>query len=257
MAELRWLGHAGFRLAFPDPKDASVTRVIYFDPWMQNPKLPEDLQGTIPTDADLVLVSHGHFDHAGSAPDLIKASQKEGVKVVANYEIFNFYKKFHNLTDDQAAGMNKGGQLDFGFCTVQMVSADHSSGCMAPDQNMHVGGEPAGFVVSSHDFAIYHAGDTNVFTDMDIINYLYRPTHLLLPIGGHFTMGPREAAYAVCKFLVHAKVVVPMHFQTFPLLKGTVEDFLKEAEKFAHEFSRAPFKTVDPHSLLQAGQALP
>lgn len=85
-----------------------------------------------------------------------------------------------------------------------MVGADHSSGCMAADSNLHPGGEPAGFVVSAHNFSIYHAGDTNVFTDMDIINYLYKPTHLLLPIGGHFTMGPREAAYAVSKFLTHA-----------------------------------------------------
>jgi len=138
-----------------------------------------------------------------------------------------------------------------------MVSADHSSGCMAPDSNMHVGGEPAGFVLASHDFAVYHAGDTNVFTDMDIINYLYRPTHLLLPIGGHFTMGPREAAFAVCKFLTHARVVIPMHFQTFPLLKGTVEDFEKECEKFAAEFKREAFKTIDPHTLQAAGLPLP
>ena len=108
--------------------------------------------------------------------------------------------------------MGKGGKIDFGFCSVQMVSADHTSGIMAPDSSIHVGGEAAGFVLSAYDFAIYHAGDTNVFNDMDIINYLYRPTHLLLPIGGLFTMSPREAAYAVCKFFTNARVVIPMHF---------------------------------------------
>ena len=139
-----------------------------------------------------------------------------------------------------------------------MVSADHSSGCMAPDHNLHVGGEPAGFVVTAHNFAIYHAGDTNVFTDMDIINYLYKPTHLLLPIGGHFTMGPREAAYAVCKFLTHAHIVIPMHFLTFPLLKGTPEDFQREADKFKSEIKRdKDFRVVDPHTMLQAAVPLP
>ena len=127
--------------------------------------------------------------------------------------------------------MNKGGNLDFEFCTVQMVGADHSSGCMV-DHNLLVGGEPAGFVLKSGSFSVYHGGDTNVFYDMDIINYLYEPTHLLLPIGGHFTMGPREAAFAVAKFLTKAHTVIPMHFGTFPLLKGTVEDFTKEFEIF-------------------------
>lgn len=138
-----------------------------------------------------------------------------------------------------------------------MVSADHSSGCMAPDHNMVVGGEPAGFVLSAHDFSIYHAGDTNCFGDMEHINYLYRPTHLLLPIGGHFTMGPREAAYAVSRFLTHAKVLIPMHFGTFPLLKGNVPDLEKEVEKFSTEFKRYPFKIVDPHSLTGLDVALP
>lgn len=138
-----------------------------------------------------------------------------------------------------------------------MVTADHSSGCMAPDQNLHVGGEPAGFVLAAHDFSIYHAGDTNVFCDMETINYLYRPTHLLLPIGGHFTMGPREAAYAVMKFFTHAKFVIPMHFQTFSLLKGTVEDLEKHCEIFASEFKREDFKIIDPHTLQDLEHPLP
>ena len=211
----------------------------------------------MPEDADLVLVSHGHFDHAGSAPDLIKASKKEEVKVVANYEIFTFYKNHHGLTDSQAIGMNKGGAVDLGWCNIQMVGADHSSGCLAPDQHMTVGGEAAGYVFSAHDFALYHAGDTNVFCDMEIINYLYRPTHLLLPIGGHFTMGPREAALAVTKFLTHASVVIPMHYGTFPLLKGTPEQLQEEVNKLKGEFKRADFKLVDPHTLQDKNSALP
>ena len=138
-----------------------------------------------------------------------------------------------------------------------MVGADHSSSCMGPDGHIHMGGEPAGFVLTAHDFSIYHAGDTNVFCDMEIINYLYRPTHLLLPIGGNFTMGPREAAYAVMRFFSHAKAVIPMHYGTFPLLKGTVEDFEKEIEKFHEDFKRDSFKVVDPHTLLESGKALP
>lgn len=203
-----------------------------------------------------MLVSHGHFDHAADAPKLIKASKK-AAKVVSNYEIFTFYKKTAELTDEQAAGMNKGGQLDFGWCKVQMVGADHSSSCMGPDGHIHMGGEPAGFVLMAHDFSIYHGGDTNVFTDMEIINYLYRPTHLLIPIGGNFTMGPREAAYAVMRFFSHAKVVIPMHYGTFPLLKGTVEELEKEIEKFYEDFKREAFRVVDPHTLLESGKTLP
>jgi L-ascorbate metabolism protein UlaG (beta-lactamase superfamily) len=133
--------------------------------------------------------------------------------------------------------MNKGGTVDFGFCTITMVSADHSSGCMTSD-GLVVGGEPAGFVIRAHHFSIYHAGDTNVFGDMSIINELYQPTHVLLPIGGHFTMGPEEAAYAVAKFLTHAHTVIPMHFGTFPLLKGTVDEFNKQLAKYGNEYKR-------------------
>lgn len=87
-------------------------------------------------------------------------------------------------------------------------------------------------MITAHDFSIYHAGDTNVFAGMEIINHLYKPTHVLLPIGGIFTMGPLEAAYAVAKYFHHSKVVIPMHFGTMPLLYGTVEDFEKELNKF-------------------------
>ena len=210
----------------------------------------------IPDDADLILVTHGHFDHSGSAPDLAKTSKKPNVKVVSNYEIGTFFKQFHGIGDDKFVGLNKGGQVDFGFVNVQMVSADHSSGCLH-DGNMHVGGEPAGFVISAHNFSIYHGGDTNVFGDMEIVDYLYKPTHALIPIGGHFTMGPREAAFAIAKLLRNVKVVIPMHFGTFPLLKGNIPDFEKHLQTFTAEFKREAVKVVDPHTIHSQNFDLP
>lgn len=87
MAQIRWLGHAGFKVSFPDNKDSSKTRVVYIDTWLENPKIPEDFKGTVPDDADLVLVTHGHFDHSASAPDLAKNSKKEECKIMCNFEI--------------------------------------------------------------------------------------------------------------------------------------------------------------------------
>jgi L-ascorbate metabolism protein UlaG (beta-lactamase superfamily) len=165
MSQLRWLGHAGFKISFADNKDPTITRNLYIDTWLGNPFLPEDIKGTVPDDADLVLVTHGHFDHSGSAPDILKASKKDGSKIICNYEIESYYKKFHGVAEDRITSMNKGGTVDFGFCTVTMVSADHSSGCLT-DHGLVVGGEPAGYVIKAHDFGIYHAGDTNVFGDM-------------------------------------------------------------------------------------------
>mmetsp|Transcript_6544 Transcript_6544/g.10520 ORF Transcript_6544/g.10520 Transcript_6544/m.10520 type:complete len:104 (+) Transcript_6544:1-312(+) len=96
---IRWLGHAGFKITFSDPKDASLERVIYIDTWLQNPKLPKDMEGAKPEDADLVLVTHGHFDHSASAPDLVLGSKKEHVKVVSNFEICLHYQKHCNVPE--------------------------------------------------------------------------------------------------------------------------------------------------------------
>ena len=93
--KLRWLGHAGFKIEVMDPKDTNISRCINIDPWLENPKIPEDLKGKIPDDADLFLVSHGHFDHSSSAPGIIKESKKSEPKIICNFEMFGFYKKHH------------------------------------------------------------------------------------------------------------------------------------------------------------------
>lgn len=92
---MRWLGHAGFRLELNSGKDIQSNKVIYIDPWLDNPHLPEDLKGKVPEDADVILVTHGHFDHSSSAPAILKASKKEGVKIVSNFELIKFYQSHH------------------------------------------------------------------------------------------------------------------------------------------------------------------
>ena len=237
---IKWLGHAGFRIAFNDPTDAEVERVIYVDTWLQNPKLPADWQGKIPDDADLILVTHGHFDHAASSPDLAKNSKKAGVKVVANFEIGLYFQSQNGLEEGMCEKMNAGGTLDYGFCKVSMTAAQHSSCCGFPGQNIHIGGNPGGFVINIPHLnaRIYHAGDTNVFTDMELINELWQPNILMIPIGDRFTMGPEGASLCCERYFANAKYVVPMHYETFPLLTGTLEKFKEELGKRNFDLSK-------------------
>ena len=228
-SKIYWLGHAGFRITFDH---AGTTRVVYFDPWIGNPKYPESLkneagEAPMPTDADLILISHGHFDHAAHAPDIQKASTKEECKIACCYELGQFYKLNKGVPEAGVLGINKSGTVDLGWAKITCVSADHSSSCGFSDDGIPTyAGAASGFVLRLHNgVSIYHAGDTGVFTDMRIINDLYRPTHLLIPIGGNFTMGPEEAAYAVKNFLTGAHTIIPMHYMTFPLLKGDLPAF--------------------------------
>ena len=136
---------------------------------------------------------------------------------------------------------------DLGFCQLMIVSADHSSGCNFPGPDFGVAGEAVGFVIKVHGFSVYHAGDTNVFSDMAVIDELYAPTHAVIPIGGNFTMDSNEAAYAVAKYLRKAKAVMPMHFSTFPFLPGTLAGFEEGLKKWSAKYERGAVQVVDPH----------
>jgi L-ascorbate metabolism protein UlaG (beta-lactamase superfamily) len=204
--KITWLGHATFRLQTPKGK------TILVDPWvMQNPACPakeKDVQSV-----DVMLVTHGHGDHIGDAVEIAK---KHHPKVVGIPELCGWLEK---KGIKQIAMMNKGGTQQVGDIKVTMVHADHSCGIQDGDQLVY-GGEACGYVIEfENGVKIYHAGDTNVFGDMKIIHELYAPDIAMLPIGDHFTMGPREAAYA-CG-LLKPKTVIPMHFATFPVLTGT------------------------------------
>lgn len=206
-AEITWLGHSTFRLETPGGK------TVLLDPWLTgNPKCPE--AGKTLSRVDVMTISHGHFDHIHDALPVAKAHAPE---IVCIFEIGAFLEK---RGAKNVRSMNKGGTQVVAGLSITMVHADHSCGLQDEDGNILYGGEAAGFVLRLEDGkSIYYAGDTNVFSDMELIGELYRPDVAMIPIGDHFTMGPREAAKAVR--LIGAKTVIPMHWGTFPLLTGT------------------------------------
>jgi L-ascorbate metabolism protein UlaG (beta-lactamase superfamily) len=203
MIEITWLGHGMFQL------NLDSGEVVILDPWTANPKYPAN--HTIDR-VDVMLISHGHFDHIHDAVPLAKKFQPQ---VVAIYEIGHWLesKGVGNVT-----AMNKGGSQKAGPLTVTMTHAVHSCGIL-DDGKIIYGGEAAGYVLHLPDGRrIYFAGDTNVFSDMSLIRQLYEPQLAMLPIGDLFTMSPREAAAAVR--LLAPERVIPMHFGTFPPLTG-------------------------------------
>ena len=211
MLEITWLGHGTFHLRLDSGE------VFVMDPWVDgNPKYP---QGHKFDRIDALLISHGHFDHIH---DAIPLAKKFKPPVVAIYETCLW------LTSkgvENCSAMNKGGTQKVGPLNVTMTHAIHSCGIQDGDQIIY-GGEAAGYILHLPDErTVYFSGDTNVFSDMQLIEKLYRPDLAFLPIGDLFTMGPREAALA-CR-LLNAKKVIPMHFGTFPALTGTPDELAR------------------------------
>jgi L-ascorbate metabolism protein UlaG (beta-lactamase superfamily) len=202
---LTWLGHASFRLDSPGGKR------IYVDPWLQgNPSCPQaELQ---PERCDVVALTHGHSDHTGSAAEL---GQRFSARLVAMNELAYLLEEEYGYPEASSGGMNKGGTVDVDGVTFTMTHAFHSSSI-----DGKYAGDPAGLVIRLEDgTAVYFAGDTSVFGDMQLIGRMYSPDVAVLPIGDHYTMGPGEAAIAL--ELLGAKRCVPCHWGTFPLLHGT------------------------------------
>jgi L-ascorbate metabolism protein UlaG (beta-lactamase superfamily) len=210
--QITWLGHATFRIQTPGGK------TILIDPWvMGNPACPEKEKNM--KSVDILLCTHGHPDHIG---DAVAVAKKYNPKVVGIPELCGWLGK---KGVKQLAEMNKGGTQHLDEIEVTMVHADHSCGILDGDQFLYAG-EACGYVVQfDNGVKIYHAGDTNVFGDMAIIRELYHPQIAMLPIGDHYTMSPREAAYA-CS-LLQPETVIPMHFATFPVLTGRPSELSK------------------------------
>jgi len=209
--ELTWLGHAAIRLRLTDGT------VLLIDPWLSgNPACPDAEQEQERVDA--VYLTHGHFDHIGSTREI--AGQHEP-QIFAIHEIAVYLE---GIGVGNVVGSNKGGTVvGPGDVAATLVDAVHSSG-LSGDDGIVPGGEAAGWVLAVPGGpTVYHAGDTAVFGDMALIGELWSPDLALLPIGGHYTMGPVHAARAA--ELLGVSAVVPIHYGTFPILAGTPAEF--------------------------------
>jgi L-ascorbate metabolism protein UlaG (beta-lactamase superfamily) len=219
-AELQWYGQSAFKLTTDSGK------VIVIDPFLlKNPKTPEELKDLRKLGkVDLILVSHGHFDHTADVPAL---AEMTGAKVGMNADMGSVYSSIGLVPEEQLIRWNKSGTITpIGEdIEITMVRAEHSS-TVAHEGAVHAGGEPVGYVIElENGFRIYHSGDTGVFGDMKMIGEYYKPDLALVCIGGWFTMGPKEAAYAMGS-LMQPKMVIPMHYGTFPPLKGTPQELI-------------------------------
>ena len=207
---ITWYGHSCVRI------DTAGGKTVIIDPWFANPKSP------IAVDAvdrcDLLLVTHGHFDHMG---DAVALASRLRPAWPCMHEMSLWLGRRLPGGADAVVGFNKGGMVEAAGLKVSMVTAHHSAGDWNADGETTLYlGDPAGFVIELEDgYRIYHAGDTEPFSDMRLIRELHAPDLAMLPIGGHFTMGPAGAAMAV-EFL-GVQEVLPLHYGTFPILAGT------------------------------------
>lgn len=215
---IKWLSHSCFSI------QTSKGKTIIIDPWLTNNPLSAVSINDI-SRADLVLVTHDHFDHCA---DVVAISQKTGAIVVGFPETVGKFKADQALPEGNVVsggmGMNIGGTVYFGGIAVTMTQAFHSS----------QSGAPCGYIIKLEDGVIvYHAGDTGVFESMKTLGDLYAIDVALLPIGGCFTMDSMQAAWALK--LLRPKIAIPMHYKTFPLLEQSAEEFVKKAKESAPE----------------------
>ena len=225
--EVLWLGQAAFKITTPGGK------VIVLDPFLvNNPKTPAEYKNLDKLGkVDLILVTHGHGDHVGDVKDL--AARNPDAKVYGPAGLVATLVDLGWVSAEQGVRFGKGGKVQpLGpQITITQTRAEHSSEVTVTDpatkkSTTHPGGEPAGFIIQlENGFKIYHMGDTGLFGDMKLIADYYKPDLILMPIGGHFVMDPKDAAYATKEWL-KPKFVIPMHYGTSPVLKGTPQEYM-------------------------------
>lgn len=205
MAKITWFGHASFQIEI-------AGKIVLVDPWLDgNPTSP--IKASEITKADIIYVTHDHGDHLGDAFNICR---KTNATFVGTFEL-------GNLAEEKGVknviGINIGGRVEIQGVKLSMVHAFHTASK----------GAPTGVIIEGEGKAVYHAGDTGLFGDMQLIGELYRLDVALLPIGGYYTMEAREAAEAVR--LLKPKTVIPMHYKTFPVLAQSTEEFVKKVKE--------------------------
>lgn len=224
--KVTFLGHACFLL--------QGESTVLIDPFITgNPSAgvdPKDIN------ADIILVSHGHFDHLG---DAVTIAKNTGATIVSVFEVANYCDQF----GVQTHAMHIGGSNRFGPVKVKLTPALHGSGLPREDGTMQYLGNPCGFIFTLDGKTIYHSGDTGLFSDMELIGKRHPIDLALLPIGDNFTMGPEDALEAVK--LIKPNVVIPMHYNTWPLIAQNPEEFKQDVE------SETPARVI----ILQPGES--
>lgn len=243
--EVLWLGHATVRVTTVEGK------VIVIDPFLKkNPKTPDKYKDLSALGkVDVILITHGHFDHVA---DLSELASMTGAKVVANAELVRAMAAMGKLDADKIIAMNKSGTVTPAGDKVKihMVPAEHSSSLVLEKHaegapNLVTAGAPVGYVIEMENgFSIYHSGDTGVFGDMELIGRMYQPDLAMICIGGHFTMDGKGAGFAMAE-LMKPKMILPIHYGTFGVLKGN-PDQLRQA------LGKADIKVLD----VEPGQAV-
>ena len=206
-----WLGHSSFRIE-------TGGRVLMIDPWLRgNPSFDESRFDEAVAGATDILVSHGHFDHTAS---VVEVAEKTGAKLTAQFEIAEY---FGGQGVTELTPFHKGGTVDLGGVRVTLVDAVHSSSIVVDGKPVYLG-TAAGLMIESGGETLYFMGDTDVFSDMGLFQELHRPKYGVVPIGGHFTMDAKRAAFACKKFFAF-EAIIPCHYKTFPLLAQSAEEF--------------------------------
>ncbi len=231
--EITFYGQSTFSIKTPGGK------TVLIDPWVKgNPACPENLHEI--EKLDVMAITHGHFDHMSDAIEIAKEHKPQ---VVANWEICSW---LGGKGIESCLPMNKGGGQTVEGIRFVMTHAQHSSGITEEDGTLSEGGEAAGFIIElENGYRMYHAGDTNIFSDMKLIREIYAPKLAFLPIGDLFTMSPLEASYA-CRF-ISPEIVIPMHYATFPVLTGTPG----ELEKLTSDIKELEVVALTPGETLK------
>jgi L-ascorbate metabolism protein UlaG (beta-lactamase superfamily) len=223
--QITWFGHSAFRLEFKG-------NAVLIDPFFTgNPAFASDKATAIKGVSHIVL-THGHSDHVGDTLDIAKSN---GATVTTSYDLgvwlsANGLEKFNP--------MNTGGTTDLGGFTVTLVRADHSSGDMVNGTPIYLGNPCGAIIKAAGEPTVYHMGDTDIFSDMQLIAEIHQPKVAMVPIGDRFTMGAHTAALAVKRFF-KLDAVIPCHYGSFPFIDQT-------ADKFVAEMKGASTKVIVP-----------